>query len=182
MTRIIAGIAKGRQLAVPKAGTRPTSDRVRESVFSSLNHDFEGDWSGVRVLDLFAGTGAFGLEALSRGAAAATAVELHPETVKLIQQNAEAVKLPLQVQKSDVKKWLSTPTGEKFDLIFLDPPYDFDARELQEILDLVAANWVADSAIVLVERSTRNPALVHPANVESDDRKFGDTTVQKLVW
>lgn len=182
MTRIIAGIAKGRPLSVPKAGTRPTSDRVRESLFTSLNHDFEGDWTGLQVLDLFAGTGAFGLEALSRGAAAATAVEVHPDAIKVIQQNAVATKLPLRIQKSDVKKWLTVPTGEKFDLVFLDPPYDFASADLQEIVELVAANWITESAIVLVERSSRNPAIDTPAGAASNDRRFGDTTVQKLVW
>lgn len=183
MTRIIAGSAKGRTLLVPKSGTRPTSDRVRESIFSMLQHDFGGDFAELRVLDLFSGTGALALEALSRGASAAVAVESHPETVALIRKNAANVNLPLHCIKADVRKWVTQPAADKFDLVFLDPPYDFDLLELQTIVDLLVANWLAPAAVVLIERASRN-AKINPAayGCSEQERKFGDTTIQKLVW
>lgn len=183
MTRIIAGIAKGRTLQVPKVGTRPTSDRVRESIFSMLQHDFGGDFSGIKALDLFSGTGAIALEALSRGAAHAVAVEANSDAVALIKQNAANSKLPLLCVKADVRKWVTKPNGEKFNFVFLDPPYEFDRDELQSIVDELVAGWLEPEAVILIERSSRNPGINSDAyECAAEERKFGDTTVQKLVW
>jgi 16S rRNA (guanine966-N2)-methyltransferase len=147
-----------------------------------LNHDYANDWSEVRVLDLFAGTGAIGLEALSRGAHSATAVESHPDAIKVINANKSVTNLPLEIVRADVQKWVTQPVATKFDLVFLDPPYDFPSGELQAIVDHVIQHCVAEGAIVLVERSSRSKAITAPPEWESSERKFGDTTVQKLVW
>ncbi|MEY3407546.1 MAG: rRNA ((966)-N(2))-methyltransferase RsmD, partial [Actinomycetota bacterium] len=155
---------------------------------ASANHSFPCSTmttltrSEVRVLDLFAGTGAIGLEALSRGAHSATAVESHPDAIKVINANKSVTNLPLEIVRADVQKWVTQPVGAKFDLVFLDPPYDFPSGELQAIVDHVIQHCVAEGAIVLVERSSRSKAITAPPEWESSERKFGDTTVQKLVW
>jgi 16S rRNA (guanine966-N2)-methyltransferase len=183
MTRIISGTAKGRTLQVPKEGTRPTSDRVRESLFTMLHHDIGGNWSDAVVLDLFAGTGAFGLEALSRGAKSALAVELDDEAFKTVQHNCSATHLPMMAEKADAFKWVTKPSAKKFNLVYIDPPYDFSQTLIQELVANLVNNCLSDDAIVLIERSSRGAGIsVEGWECSSEDRKFGDTTVQKLVW
>ncbi len=127
--RIVAGSAKGRRLASPAGPTRPTSDRAREALFNSLT--LLVDLEGARVLDLYAGTGAVGLEALSRGAAEAVLVESDRGAVEVLRRNIEGVGLPgARVVKRPVAAFLAAPPGVPFDLVFADPPYflDDDAR------------------------------------------------------
>jgi len=184
MTRIIAGTARGRRLAVPSTGTRPTSDRVREAMFSALDSDLAADgraWSQIRVLDLFAGSGALALEALSRGALGAVLVEKSRAAAKVASANAEAVGCPgAQVVVRDV--WLAAalpPPEGGAGLCFADPPYEWDASDLRELLrGLAAAGWLADDAIVVVERPAKDPHSPMPGSwPDARRRAYGDTVL-----
>lgn len=172
MTRIVAGRAGGRRLAVPSGRrTRPTSERAREGLFSSL-----GDLTGARFLDLYAGSGAVGLEALSRGAAAATLVESDAAALRVIRANAAAVGLPgLDVRATTVERFLDEHAqsgGEPYDVVFLDPPY---ALAIDDVLMRCVA--VAGD-IVVVERATRDGALTWPDGLEAEKvRRYGDTAL-----
>jgi 16S rRNA (guanine966-N2)-methyltransferase len=179
MTRIVAGLAKGRGLAVPAQLTRPTSDRAREALFSSLASRVGLD--GMRFLDLFAGSGAVGLEALSRGAAAVTLVESDRAACQVLRANVAAVGLPgAQVVQRDAVAYLggdATP-AETFDVVFADPPYRLDDERLAELLQLLAARWLADGALVVLERSARSPAPQWPDTVEEvQQRRYGAGTL-----
>jgi 16S rRNA (guanine966-N2)-methyltransferase len=187
VTRIIAGFAGSRELAVPKAGTRPTSDRVREAVFSALEaRDAIAD---ARVLDLFAGSGALGLESLSRGAASVVLVEKHPKAAEIARKNAELVRsvgkldaAAVQVVANTVSHFLdglpaSSPT---FDLVFIDPPYDLPDDEIDAVLEVLASH-LSDGADVIVERSTRTGDPTPPAGMTLDKSKaYGETTIHYL--
>lgn len=181
MTRIIAGYAGSRRLAVPRTGTRPTSDQVREAIFSALSaRDVIG---GAAVLDLYAGTGALGLEAASRGASRVMLVENNAAAAKVARQNIGivAVGAPkptpcLDVTTQSVTAYLSVGV-ETFDLVFLDPPYDLGASELALTLSALVPHLNPD-AVVLLERGSRSPAPELPAGLELDRRKdYGDTTL-----
>ncbi len=179
MTRIVAGSAKGRTIQVPKSGTRPTSERVREALFSRLEHF--GYIQGCVVLDLYAGSGALALEALSRGATAAVAVEAHGGAVKIISANASALELPLQVVNAKVDTYLTGLNAQQFDLVFLDPPYDLSEESLAKTLELLVAH-LKDDAMVVVERAVRSAQPLWPAGLELDDeRKWGDTRVWTAI-
>ena len=163
MTRIVAGSAKGRTLAVPKSGTRPTSERVREALFSRLDH--MNVLEGATVLDLFAGTGALGLEALSRGAARATLVEKASAAARVV--------------TADVRAYLGARSGEALtgenDLVFIDPPYDIPEGDMTTVLSALAP-WVGPDSLIVVERSTRAPAPTWPPFlVLEDTRAWGET-------
>ncbi len=183
MTRIIAGTARGRKLQVPKQGTRPTADRIRESLFSSLDHQL-GSWSGVAVLDLYAGSGALALEALSRGGGLATAVESGSQACAVIRANSASLDLPVTVVRSDVVTWVRSGSGSKFDLVFIDPPYEVDSAELSGLLrELAQREVLSDQAVVVVERATRSANLDWPEGFDQvTDRRFGDTKVSRAVW
>jgi 16S rRNA (guanine966-N2)-methyltransferase len=174
VSRIIAGQARGRRLRVPPGpGTRPTSDRAREGLFSSLLTLVDLD--GARVLDLFAGTGALGLEALSRGAAAVTFVEDDPEALRALRANVEAVGLAGAVVVADrVERFLTGPAEPRYGVALLDPPYEDDAvPALEQLLP-----WLVDDAVVAVERRTRGGELRWPdgyAAVRS--RRYGEATL-----
>jgi 16S rRNA (guanine966-N2)-methyltransferase len=158
--RIVAGRHKGRRLRAPAgAGTRPTADRVREAVFSIL-----GPIDGLRVLDLYAGSGALGLEALSRGAASATFVESARPALTAIRANLDATGEEAEVVASDAVKWLRAASdGERaFDLVFCDPPYDAAAR-------------IAPQALIVTESSKRNPLVIDLPL--ADERTYGDTRI-----
>ncbi|WP_336631307.1 MULTISPECIES: 16S rRNA (guanine(966)-N(2))-methyltransferase RsmD [unclassified Microbacterium] len=179
MTRIIAGAAGSLSLAVPDAGTRPTSDRVRESLFGALE---AGDRiADAAVLDLFAGSGALGLEALSRGAASADLVEKAPRAVSVVQRNVRAVSRAVpgarvRVHHSAVDTFLRASTAT-FDLVFVDPPYDLDDTALAGVLALLVPR-LSSSAVVVVERATRSGAPEVPPGLRMfRDRKYGDTTL-----
>jgi 16S rRNA (guanine966-N2)-methyltransferase len=171
--RIIAGIAKGRRLVGPKGlDTRPPTDRMREAIFSSLGAAVEGR----AVLDLYAGTGAFGLEALSRGAASVTFVEQDRRALSALRKNIEAVGLGGRVVADDVSRALrSEPAG--FELAFVDPPYALSHSDLGEVLDLVVG-VLREGAIVLVHRrrDSEEPATAGTL-APTGRRRYGDAEV-----
>ncbi|CAM3767283.1 16S rRNA (guanine(966)-N(2))-methyltransferase RsmD [Kibdelosporangium persicum] len=172
MTRIVAGTAGGRRLAVPPRGTRPTSERVREALFSAV--DALLDLSSARVLDLYAGSGALGLEALSRGAASVTFVEADRNAVAVLRRNVATVGLPgTSVVSSKVLTFLSGEASP-FDLVLADPPYDLDVSA--EINALTG--WTAPGALVVLEQSVRAAEPVWPAPLAAlRTKKYGDTVL-----
>jgi 16S rRNA (guanine966-N2)-methyltransferase len=182
MTRIIAGTAKGRTIKVPQAGTRPTSDRVREAVFTSLTSRL-GSFSELAVLDLYAGSGAFALEAISRGATHATLVEKHPATANVIKENAQKLNFEVVVKSSDVKTFLKSAGTLKFDLVYIDPPYDYPNEDVEEVLRLlVEGGHLEAEAVVVVERSARGEQFQWPASYEQvQERMYGETLVKSGV-
>ncbi|MFL0411471.1 16S rRNA (guanine(966)-N(2))-methyltransferase RsmD [Microbacterium paludicola] len=182
MTRIIAGAAGGVRLDVPSSGTRPTSDRVRESLFGAL--ESSGALDGARVVDLYAGSGALGLEAASRGASSVDLVERAKQAAAIARRNADAVRrsigtgaAPVRVHAIAVGTWLRGAAGP-FDLVFLDPPYDLSGDELTENLAALAPALAPD-ALVIVERSSRSgPPNWNAAGLEPlRDRAYGDTAL-----
>ena len=180
MTRIIAGFAGSLTLAVPGTGTRPTSDRVREAIFSAL--DSRDLLVGARVLDLYAGSGALGLEAASRGAAHVMLVERDARAARVCRANAARVlgasaRPPtVQVVARSVAASLASASG-LWDVAFLDPPYELSAEDLASDLALLVPLLAAD-AVVLVERATRSPEPRWPAGLTLvRSKKHGDTTM-----
>ncbi|MBO0925352.1 16S rRNA (guanine(966)-N(2))-methyltransferase RsmD [Cellulomonas sp. zg-ZUI199] len=183
MTRIVAGSAGGRTLAVPASGTRPTSERVREALFSRLEHLDAVD--GARVLDLFAGSGALGLEAVSRGAAHAVLVDAARGAVDVCRRNARTLGLAdrVDVVADKVDRYLArvapvgSPDVEAFDLVLVDPPYDLPDDALATAV-AGAARCTAPGGVVVVERSSRAAAPTWPSPlVELADRRYGETRV-----
>lgn len=177
MTRIVAGTVGGRRIEVPRSGTRPTSERVREALFSRLDH--MNVLEGATVLDLFAGTGALGLEALSRGAARATLVEKASAAARVASANVRATGLPARVVTADVRAYLGARSGEALtgenDLVFIDPPYDIPEGDMTTVLSALAP-WVGPDSLIVVERSTRAPAPTWPPFlVLEDTRAWGET-------
>jgi len=179
VTRIVAGAAGSLTLAVPPSGTRPTSDRVREAVFSALEaRDAVRD---TRVLDLYAGSGALGLEAASRGAASVDLVESGRVAAEVCRRNARMLgrTLPaatVRVHAAKVRTFLATADAE-FDLVFADPPYDLGEAELAEALDALVPR-LAQDAVVLVERSSRSPEPTWPEGLlPRRKRVYGETVV-----
>lgn len=177
MTRIISGTARGRRLLVPEHGTRPTSDRGREGVFNSLMTLVDLD--GAAVLDLFAGTGALGLEALSRGAARASFVESGRAAALVLQRNIDAVDRPGAVLRPvTVEAFLresASAHGAPFDLVFADPPYNLEPEEVTRFLGQLAEGaWLGEGAIVVLERSSRDGAPLWPDVIEAiKDKRYG---------
>ncbi len=183
MTRIISGAFGGRRLDVPSgATTRPTSDRVREALFGRLDH--QDVLGGARVLDLYAGSGALGLEALSRGAVAATFVESDRATADIVRRNVAALVsdsagLITQVLCEPVQRVLLRGTDPPYDVVLADPPYALAEEALADVLALLPAHrWLATEALVVVERSARSPQPRWPAELEAvDERRYGETRV-----
>ena len=177
MTRIIDGAFGGRQIKTPKGdGTRPTSDRVREALFSSLESEL-GGFDGLRVLDLFAGSGALGLESLSRGATHATFVESDARAAAVVKQNVETLGAPGVVVRTTVEGYLANVSGEPFDLVFLDPPYAVTTEAVSAFVSSLAHGRTAPDALFVVERSTRDP-FAWPESVEGlRSKKYGETTL-----
>lgn len=178
MTRIVGGAAGGRRLAVPRGRTtRPTSDRTREALFSTLEAAHGGTLAGLRVLDLYAGSGAIGLEAASRGASAVVLVEREPAALAALRANVTALGLPgVEVRPEPVERFLAAAPAEPFDVCFLDPPY---ADPVDGVLaQLCADGWLRPEAIVVVERATRAGDLAWPLGLEPvRSRRYGDTTL-----
>ena len=179
MTRVIAGAARGRRLQVPPGdGTRPTSDRAREALFGTLE-SLLGAWAGRRVLDLYAGSGAVGLEALSRGAAHALLVESDARAARTLAANVASLGLAgAEVRRGRVERVAAHGLpGPAYDVVFADPPYDLTDDELRTVLaDLRPA--VADAAVVVVERATRGGAWTWPAGYEEvRSRRYGEATL-----
>ncbi len=188
MTRIISGVAGSLKLASPAKSTRPTSDRVRESIFSRI--DARGIVEGAATLDLYAGTGALGLEALSRGAISAVLVESNRQAAAVCEVNckkvdknlfAEGVDVRIKVVIQPVNTYLTT--GEPapiFDLIFIDPPYDVSNDEVTENLQNLLA-WLKPDATIILERSSRTEVPTLPTGLVLDETKsYGDTAVYWL--
>jgi 16S rRNA (guanine966-N2)-methyltransferase len=181
MTRVVAGAARGRRLAVPAgSGTRPTSDRAREALFSSLEATV-GSLAGARVADLFAGSGAVGLEALSRGAAHCLLVEADPAALRALRRNVETVGLPgAVVTPGRVERVVAVPApGPPYDVVFLDPPYDLADADVHAVVDALRGNrWLAPGAVVVVERATRGGTWTWPEGVEAlRSRRYGEATL-----
>lgn len=181
MTRIIAGTLGGHNLKVPAKGTRPTSERVREALFSKLEH--MGVVDDTQVIDLFAGSGALGIEALSRGARHALFVEKASHAARLIQANLSALKLTdrAQVQMADAVTFICSRSGEalsgSYDLVLIDPPYDIAPELLQRLLAGLGP-WLSPDALVVVETSSRTPEPIWPDFlVLEHKKKYGETTV-----
>jgi 16S rRNA (guanine966-N2)-methyltransferase len=167
--RVVAGEFKGRRLQAPRgARTRPTADKVREALFSML-----GDVSGARVLDLYAGSGALGIEALSRGAESAVFVERDQRALASLRRNLEAIGADAGVRRQDVLRFLARPEGT-FDLVFCDPPYD-DAPRVAAPLSEALPAMLGENARIVTESDKRNPLLLSlPLVVE---RAYGDTRI-----
>lgn len=190
MTRIISGTAGSLRLEVPPTGTRPTSDRVREAIFSTL--DAWNMLEGVSVLDLFAGSGALGCEAASRGAKSVALVEKHAPAAAIVQRNVDRLTAALpadarvvfSVHRQTARAFLEgaaetghAQEGGAWDVVFVDPPYDFSAEVLEAHLALVAPRLSADG-VVMVERGTRDGEPTWPAGLKLfKDRKYGETTL-----
>lgn len=178
MTRIVSGEAGGRRLAVPPGGaTRPTSDRAREALFSALEAR-HGTLRRATVLDLYAGSGALGLEALSRGAARAVLVESDARAARTARANLAALGLPGgQVVADRVERLLAAgPGGPGFDVVLADPPYVLDPAAA--IAALVSRGWLAPGATVVLERSARDRPWVWPAGLEPlRDRRYGEAAL-----
>ena len=170
--RIIAGTLKGTRLFAPKSKTiRPTSDRVREYIFSCINFDIIGS----TVLDLFAGTGAFGIEAISRGAADAFFVDNSSEAISLIRKNLLKVDKNCRVEKKSADLFLRT-TKNSFDFIFCDPPYSF--CHFEKIVQLILKNHlVAEAGSIIHESSSHEPTALVPGIKITRQKKMGDTLV-----
>ncbi|GLX22276.1 16S rRNA (guanine(966)-N(2))-methyltransferase RsmD [Streptomyces lavendulae] len=180
MTRVIAGTAGGRRLAVPPGtGTRPTSDRMREGLFSTWESLHGVD--GSRVLDLYGGSGAVGLEALSRGAAHTLLVEADAKAAKAIRDNIKALGLPGAEFRAGKAEQIvaAAASGDPYDIVFLDPPYAVEHADLGEILLTLRVNgWLTDDALVTVERSTRSGPFPWPEGFEPlRSRKYGEGTL-----
>lgn len=179
MTRIVAGSAGGRTLRTPPGrGTRPTSEKVRAAVFDALAG--RDAIHGARVLDLYAGSGALGLEAASRGAREVTLVESDRRAAAVIRANVASLGLAgVTVLGASVATLLALPDHAAFDVVLLDPPYDLTEDSLTGVLTrLVADGWLAPEADVVVERSTRSPEPTWPAGLVPTRRKrYGETTV-----
>lgn len=184
--RVISGRFKGMALATPKPGTRPTTDRTKEAIFSHL--DSWGVLDDARVLDLFAGTGALGVEALSRGARELVAVESAAPAAALIAQTLTALKrnrawepgMSARVIKARAEKYAASASAvAPFDVIFIDPPYAFETEACNQLLaDLAARELTGDDTVIMLERSTRSAEPTAPEGWDITDRRdYGETAV-----
>lgn len=179
MTRIIGGVAGGRRIAVPSRGTRPTTDRVRESLFNILAA--RRDLAGLVVLDLYAGSGALGLEALSRGAASALFVESDQRAAAVIARNIKGLGLTgATLRRGAVAQVLAAGTRAPVDLVLADPPYDVDADEVGTVLAALGDHgWARAGTVVVVERAVTSAPLAWSAGWSVwPDRVYGDTRLE----
>lgn len=177
MTRIISGSVGGRRIATPPGqSTRPTTDRTREALFSTLE-SLLGGWEGIAVLDVFAGSGAIGIEALSRGAHSADFVESGAKAAGVIRRNLRDLGLTGTVHQKPAENGAAHGSGP-FDLVFLDPPYELPDQRLKAVLTALAASGaLAPGAIVVVERPTRNEFTWPDAFTAYRDRRYGETVL-----
>jgi len=192
MTRIISGRLRGLSITVPPAGTRPTTDRVREALFSAIGSRVDLD--GAAVLDLFAGSGALGLEAVSRGADVAWFVEENQRAVACLKKNTAGASSSLSSSSSSSSPLRLTvkraalpaairgrcPVEGGFHLVLADPPYERSAELDEPVLEaLLAGGWLAEDALVVWERSKRDPAVRWPGGYEVVfERTYGETAVE----
>ncbi|BAK34622.1 putative RNA methyltransferase [Microlunatus phosphovorus NM-1] len=187
MTRIIAGSRGGRRLTMPPGDqTRPTSSKVREALFSSLASWTGGSsgpadvaLKGWAFCDLFAGSGAVGLEAASRGAAPVMLVESSRRALRTIEQNVAAVDLEVEIRRDAIQDLVRRQSPYPFDIVFLDPPYELANGAIEAILrDLVANDWLTGEGLVVLERSSREPAPHWPdALSDTWEKKYGETVL-----
>ena len=187
MSRIIAGSRGGRRISMPPGDrTRPTTDRVREALFSAV-----AAWAGTAAepaeqslvdlafCDLYAGSGAVGLEAASRGANPVLLVERDPRTAQLAKDNANALGLVIDVVISSVEQLLRRPAVRDFNVVFADPPYELETAAVSaQLYELVANRWVGPDSLIVVERSRRTPELEWPeVAAKRWTRAYGETTL-----
>lgn len=180
MSRIVAGTAGGRRIALPAGkDTRPTSDRVREALFASLLSEL-GDFDGCAVLDLYAGSGAVGCEALSRGAAHALLVESDRKAAAVVRSNLRELGLSGgKLVVTDVAKLVAGTADRAYDVAFLDPPYALAGERVTAVLSgLVANGWLVADPVVVVERSVRSAEFGWPDGLVLDrSKRYGDTVL-----
>ena len=179
MTRLISGAARGRRLKVPPSGVRPTGDRAREGLFNSLGTLL--DLEGAAVLDLYAGSGALGLEALSRGAREVVLVENGPRVLPVLRANVAAVGLPgARVVPGSVPTVVAGAPPARFDLVLADPPYAVPAAEVLGVLGaLVTGEWLVPGGVVVVERSAREEPWEWPTPLSGiRDRRYGEALLR----
>ena len=181
--RIIAGVAKGRTLGNVAGATRPTSDRAREAIFSSLLSEF-GDFLGLHILDLFGGSGAIGLEALSRGATLVHVVEKDSEAQATIERNYELVNKnkptgKFHLYSMSVQRFVSDPPKDNYHIVYIDPPYDFVETEIQEILiKLDKGAFLKADALIAVERTAKRSQFSWPSGFTAmRERNYGQAAI-----
>lgn len=181
--RIIAGVAKGRTLSAVADATRPTSDRAREGLFSSLTSEF-GSFEGLHVLDLFGGSGAIGLEALSRGASSVHIVEKDDAAQRTIETNFELIKKSspagkFQLFGMSAERFLKDAPKDKYHLVYIDPPYDFSNQAVEDILSaLHDYQFLSSDAFIAVERTARGHQFIWPdAFSPARERNYGHATI-----
>ncbi|GAA2603970.1 16S rRNA (guanine(966)-N(2))-methyltransferase RsmD [Dactylosporangium fulvum] len=179
MTRIVAGTLGGRRLVVPGGqGTRPTSDRVREALFSTL--DTLVDLDGARFADLYAGSGAVGLEACSRGASHVLLAESDAKAARVARSNISTLGVGGRVRlvADKVERLLAGTPDEPFDVVFIDPPYAVTDERVRDVLRALVERWLAPDALVVVERSSRGVPMAWPEGLqEHAERRYGETTL-----
>ena len=181
--RIIAGAAKGRPISAVASATRPTSDRAREALFSTLMSEF-GDFEGLRVLDLYAGTGAIALEALSRGAAIVHAVEKDDAAAKAITSNHENLKTAhcpgiFHLYAMSVHRFLQDKAAQPYHFIYIDPPYEVDDLDVVEnLIQLRDGGYLHPQALIAVERNSRVKEISWPDGMEAlREKNYGQATI-----
>ena len=181
--RIIAGVARGRTLGSVAGATRPTSDRAREGLFSSLTSEF-GSFEGVHVLDLFGGSGAIALESLSRGATLVHVVEKDDEAQKTIETNYELVRKSnppgkFQLFGMSAERFLKDLPKAKYHLVYIDPPYDFSNQAVEDVLSaLHDGEFLSSDAFIAVERTARGAQFIWPdAFSPARERNYGQATI-----
>ena len=181
--RIIAGLAKGRTIDAVSSSTRPTSDRAREALFSTLASEF-GDFDGLHILDLYAGTAAIALEALSRGAAVVHAVEKDDAAAKAITSNYENLKSAqcpgtFHLYAMSVHRFLQDKAAQPYHFIYIDPPYDVDDIDVTEtLIQLVTGEFLHPEALIAVERNSRVRELLWPDGLEQiREKNYGQASI-----
>jgi len=181
--RIIAGRAKGRNIDAVASATRPTSDRAREALFSTLASEF-GDFEGLHVLDLYAGTGAIALEALSRGASVVHAVEKDEPAAQAIEKNYENIKSAqcpgmFHLYTMGVNRFLQDKAQLRYHFVYVDPPYDLDDLDVIEtLIQLVSGGFLHPQALIAVERNSRVREISWPDGLEQvREKNYGQATI-----
>ena len=181
--RIIAGLAKGRSIDAVASSTRPTSDRAREALFSTLTSEF-GEFDGLHVLDLYAGTGAIALEALSRGAALVHAVEKDDSAAKAITSNWENLKSAscpgiFHLYSMNVHRFLEDKAAQPYHFIYIDPPYEVDDVDVIEtLIQLRDGGFIDQQALIAIERNSRVKEISWPEGLEEiRQKKYGQATI-----
>jgi len=181
--RIIAGLAKGRSIDSVSSSTRPTSDRAREALFSTLASEF-GDFEGLNVLDLYSGTGAIALEALSRGAALVHAVEKDDAATRAITSNHENVKSAycpgiFHLYAMSVHRFLQDKAAQQYHFIYIDPPYEVDDIDVVEnLIQLRDGGYIHPQALIAVERNSRVKEISWPEGLEPlREKNYGQATI-----